>query len=254
VEMWRLLDSATTLDAVMNLAMDEAILEARVKRTIPPTFRFWRNKRAVVIGYSQKADAEVDLRLCEKERIQVARRITGGGTVYHDLGNLNYTVVLDADHYLLRGSDIAESYRILCSGLIKGLGTLGLYADFMPLSDVFIGGRKISGSAQSRRRGVVLHHGTLLVDADLTMLTRVLAAHQEGIRVKSTSKWKPVTNLREELGREIDLTELKNALIRGFEGSFGIRLTADKFTSAEKETARDLYRTKYSRKEWNFWK
>ena len=254
METWRLVDSEGTLDIAMNLAMDEAILEARVKRTIPPTFRFWRNKRTVVIGYSQKVDAEVDLKLCEEDRIQVARRITGGGAVYHDLGNLNYTVVLDADHHLLRRLDIVESYRILCSGLIEGLGTLGLCADFMPLSDVFIGGRKISGSAQSRRRGVVLHHGTLLVDADLGMLTRVLAAHQEEIRGKSTSRWKPVTNLRRELGREIDLKDLKNALIQGFEGLLGIRLGADKFTSTEEETARELHRTKYSRKEWNFWK
>lgn len=254
METWRLVDSVSTLDAAMNLAIDEAILEARVKKMVPSTVRFCRNKRAAVVGYSQKVDAEVDLKLCEKESIQVARRITGGGAVYHDLGNLNYTVVLDAEHNLLRRLDIAESYKILCSGLIKALGALGSDANFMPLSDVFIRGRKISGAAQSRRRGIVLHHGTLLVDADLTMLTRVLTAHQKGKRKKSTSKRKPVTNLTEILGREMDLTDLKNALIQGFESSFGIRLTTDRLTSAEQETSQDLYRTKYSRKGWNFWK
>ena len=254
MENWRLLNSESAHDVALNLAIDEAILEARVKKAVLPTVRFWRDNRAVVIGYSQSVDAEVDLKICEIEDIQVARRFTGGGAVYQDLGNLNYTVALDADHRLIRRSDIAESYRVLCSGLIEGLKALGLAAKFVPLSDVFIRGRKISGSAQSRRRGVVLHHGTLLVDVNLEMLTGVLTAHRRGIRNKSTSTWKPVTRLKDELGCEVDITNLKNALIHGFERAFGIRLTQCRLTSAEEETAQNLYCSKYSRKDWNFWK
>lgn len=254
VENWRLLDSESTHDVALNLAIDEAVLQARVKKAVPPTVRFWRNHQAVVIGYSQSVYAEVDLKVCEKENVRVVRRFTGGGAVYHDLGNLNYTVVLDADHHLLRRLDIAESYRVLCSGLIKALEALGLAANFVPLSDIFIRGRKISGSAQSRRRGVVLHHGTLLVDVNLYMLMCVLTAHRRTMRNKSTSTWKPVTRLKDELGCKVDMATLKNALVKGFERAFGIRLTHGTLTSVEEESAQNLYYSKYSRNDWNFWR
>jgi len=254
LESWRLLDSESAHDAAVNLAIEEAILQARAKKAVPPTVRFWRNDRAVVIGYSQSVEAEVDIESCRRGGVQVVRRLTGGGAVYHDLGNLNYTVVLDADHRLVRNLDIARSHRVLCSGLIKGLEGLGLTADFRPLSDIFIHGRKVSGSAQARRRGVILHHGTLLVDADLDMLTRVLAPIKGRMMDKSTSTWKPVTRLRDELGREVGMKNLKSALTQGFERAFGVRLTPGTLTSAEEEAARTLHHSRYSRTEWNLWR
>jgi len=254
LESWRLLDSESAHDAAVNLAIEEAILQARVERAVPPTVRFWRNDRAVVIGYSQSVEAEVDLESCRRGGVQVVRRLTGGGAVYHDLGNLNYTVVLDADHRLVRNVDIAGSHRVLCAGLIKGLEGLGLTADFRPLSDVLIRGRKVSGSAQARRRGVILHHGTLLVDADLDMLTRALAATKGRGVNKSTSTWKSITRLRDELGREVGMKDLKNALTQGFERAFDIRLTPGTLTSAEEAAAQTLHHSRYSRTEWNLWR
>jgi len=239
MEEWRLLDLETTRDAAMNLAIDEAIFLVRTKQSAPQTLRFWRNVQAAVVGYSQSVEAEVNLELCERENIQVVRRISGGGAVYHDLGNINYTVVLDADYRLIKGFDIAESYRVLCSGMIEGLRNLGITAAFKPLSDIF----------------VVLHHGTLLVDSDLDALTRVLDVPEEKLKDKRiTSIKKPVTKLRDELGWEVDKTTLKKALIRGFERAFFIRLTQGKLSSLEEEIAQNLYRDKYSRKEWNFWR
>lgn len=255
MEEWRLLDAETPKNAAMNMAFDEAILLARIERAISPTVRFWRNNRAAVIGYSQIVDAEVNLELCEEEGVQVVRRLSGGGAVYHDLGNLNYTIVVDADHRLIRSLDIVESYRVLCSGVVKVLEKLGMNAKFRPLSDVLIRNKKVSGSAQARRKGVVLHHGTLLVDSDLDMLARVLDVRQEQIgSKKATSVKKPVTRLTDELGYEIGMASLKKALIEGFEKAFSIRLTPGKPTAAEKEMTRNLYDKKYSQKEWNFWR
>ncbi len=251
---WRLLDSEVTYDVAKNLAIDEAILQARIKKAIPPTLRFWRNNRAVIVGRSQKICAEVNLEICLKEKIQVIKRFSGGGTVYHDLGNLNYTIVLDFDDPIIRGLDVAESYRILCSGLIRGLEYLGLgsFIDFIPPGNVFIRGKKVSGSAQLRRKNVILHHGTLLVNSDLETLKRVLTVYDEGKRDKSTSVWSPVTRLRDELNRRISINEVKEALIRGFKDSLGISLKRGKITTLENEIASSIYRNKYLRQKKDF--
>jgi len=255
MQQWRLLDTETSVDALMNMAIEEAIFLARVEKAVPPTIRFWRNDRAVLIGYSQNVNAGVNLKFCERGGIQVVRRFSGGGAVYHDLGNLNYTIVLDVDHQLIRGLDIAESYKFLCSGMIEGLRTLGVQASFRPSSDLFVGERKISGSAQSRKRGVVLHHGTLLVNSDLDLLMEALDVRPEKVSGKRVcSVKKPVTRLRDELGWEVEMTSLKVILARGFERAFSIRLAQGTITSLEQETAQNLYRDKYSRREWNFWR
>jgi len=245
--LWRLLDSEITYDATKNLAIDEAILQARIKKIVPPTLRFWRNTRSVIVGYSQKICAEVNLEVCMKKKIQVVKRFSGGGTVYHDLGNLNYTIVLDFDDPAVRGLDVEESYKILCSGLIKGLGYLGLGSsiDFVPPGNVFIRGKKISGSAQLRRKNVILHHGTLLVSSDLETLKKVLAVYDEKKREKSTSIRSPVTRLKDEMNREINMDEIKRALIRGIEESLGIKLERGELTPLENEIAMDIYRSKY---------
>ena len=148
-------------NAGLNIAIDESILLAMTRKEIPSTIRFWRNDRVVMIGYSQCADVEVNLELCEKEAIQVIRRFSGGGAVYHDLGNLNYTLIVDADHRLIWNLDIVRSYGVLCSGITEGLKEFGLRADFVPLSDIMINDKKVSGSSQSRKRGALLCHGTL---------------------------------------------------------------------------------------------
>ncbi len=241
---WRLLDSEITYDAAMNLAIDEAILQARILGIVPPTLRFWRNNRAVILGRSQKVCAEVNLEECIKERIQVVKRFSGGGTVYHDLGNLNYTIVLDSDDRLVKGLDIAGSYRILCSGIIKGLELLELSSiSFVPPGNIFIRGKKISGSAQLRRRNVILHHGTLLVNSDLNMLKKVLYNKEK--RRESTSIWSPVTNIRDELNREITMTEIKNILVSGFKESLGIELEPENIRYIENDIASKIYYIKY---------
>lgn len=244
---WRLLDSETTYDAAKNLAIDEAILQARIKRAVPPTLRFWRNNRSVIVGHSQRICAEVNLEICMRERIQVIKRFSGGGTVYHDLGNLNYTIVLDFDDPVIKGLDVEESYKVLCSGLIKGLEYLGLgpFINFIPPGNVFVRGKKISGSAQLRRRNVILHHGTLLVNSDLEILRKVLTVYDKEKGNKSTSVWSPVTNLRDELNREINIDEVKGVLIQGFKESLGINLRRGEITFLENEIALDIYRSKY---------
>jgi len=255
MEEWRMLATDISNDAAMNLAIDEAIFQARIEKAVPRTLRFWRSTRAVVVGYSQNIEAEVNLKVCEREGIQVVRRFTGGGAVYHDLGNINYTLVLDIDHRLICGLDIAGSYEVLCSGVIGGLRQIGVSARFSPPSDIFVGTKKISGSAQSRKRGVVLHHGTLLVDSDLNTLARALDVSEQVMKEKRpTSIKRPVTRLQDETSVKVDIVKLENALIRGFEKAFSIELMPARLIPWEEETAQSLYRNKYSKREWNFWR
>ena len=253
MEEWRFLELEFPSDLAMNLAIDEAILDSVLKGRISPTLRFWRNDRSVIVGRFQRICDEVDLDLCAKEGISVVRRISGGGTVYQDLGNLNYTIVLTDEHRLIKGLGITESYKVLCSWLQRALKLVGLNPEFKPPGNILLNGKKISGSAQLRRRGGVLHHGTLLVNADLNLMKKVLKAWREDYKsgaIASISM--PVTNLVNELEVEIDFNELKKVLRWSFEETFSVKLIDGKLTSSEKFIAEKLYKERYSRDSWNF--
>ena len=239
----------------MNLAIEEAIFLAKIRRKVPPTVRFWRNRRAAVIGYSQKVEAEVNLELCRDEGIEIVRRFSGGGAVYQDLGNLNYTLVLDADHPIVEGLDIGESYRVLTTGVVEGLKEFGIDLVFDPPSDLLAGKRKVSGNAQSRKKRTIFHHGTLLVNADLHLLAKVLDAAGDGPKNKKiTSKKRQVTNLADEIICYVDMQEVKQALRRGFERAFPVQLVRRQLSPEEEESAQTFYAEKFSRREWNFWR
>lgn len=253
MEEWRFLELEFPSDPAMNLAIDEAILNSVLEGRISSTLRFWRNNRSVIVGRFQRICDEVDLDLCAKEGISVVRRISGGGTVYQDLGNLNYTIVLTDEHRLIKGLGITESYKVLCSWLQRALKLMGLNPEFKPPGNILLNGKKISGSAQLRRRGGVLHHGTLLVNADLNLMKKVLKAWREDYKggvIASISM--PVTNLVNELEIEIDFNELKEVLRWSFEETFSVKLIDGKLTSSEKFIAEKLYKERYSRDSWNF--
>ena len=249
------MDVETLDQAAMNMAIDEAILVEKAKGEIPPTVRFWKNRRAVVIGYAQKIEDEVNLNVCRDRGIQVVRRFSGGGAVYHDLGNLNYTVALEADHKLIKGLDIRESYRVLSSGVVEGLKELEMEAVFDPPSDLLVGDRKISGNAQSRRRGTVLHHGTLLVSADLDLLNEALNVPGKRAEArKVTSRKRPVANIADMVNCCVDVDRVKAVLRRGFERAFGVRLVPQGLIPDEERMAEELCAIKYSMRGWNFWR
>ena len=255
MEKWRLLDLETPNQAAMNLAIEEAFFITRIEAKVPPTVRFWRNRSAVVVGYSQSVEAEVNLEVCRDRGIQVLRRFSGGGAVYHDLGNLNCSIAVEADHPLLKGLDIIDSYSVLCSGIIEGLKSLGIALAFDPPSDLLVGTKKVSGNAQSRKKGVVFHHGTLLVSTDLNLLTKVLNVPDESQRARKVDvKKKSVTNLADEIGCQLQIQRVKEALQQGFEKSFSVILEKSGLTPEERRIAQDLFSQKYSRNEWNFWR
>ncbi|MEM2440266.1 MAG: lipoate--protein ligase family protein [Candidatus Bathyarchaeia archaeon] len=217
---WRLL-KLETHNAYMNMAIDEAILHAKIKGLVPNTLRFYRwNPSAVSIGKFQKIENEVYLENCLKYGVDVVRRITGGGTVYHDAeGEITYSVVVDKAS--LNARDITEVYARIYGGIVEALKILGLKADFnegntRACPNLTVNGKKISGSAQCHKAGIVLQHGTLLMDANLEKMFTFLKVPwaKTCMEVVCIAKNK-ITSLKAELGKEILLEKVHKALIEG---------------------------------------
>ena len=253
---WRLL-KVRTYNAFRNMAIDEAILRARIQNLVPNTLRLYRWKpSAVSIGKFQNIQNEVQLENCRKHGVDVVRRITGGGTVYHDAeGEITYSVV--ADKKDLEVENITEVYLKVYSGIAEALEILGLKSDFSPGSEktcpnLTVEGKKISGSSQCHKKGVVLQHGTLLLDVDLEKMFTFLRVPwaKTCMEIVNVAKNK-ITSVKKELGRETSIGEMENALAKGFEKALDIRLASSKLTPYESELAEKLYKTKYTTKEWN---
>ncbi|MEM2969449.1 MAG: biotin/lipoate A/B protein ligase family protein [Candidatus Bathyarchaeia archaeon] len=255
MENWRFIDDQETFEGARNLAIDEAIFINKIVNNTPTTVRFWRNQKTVNVGYSQTIKAEVNLDVCKKEKIEVVRRFSGGGTVYQDLGTLNYTVVIDFNHPLVSGLDVEQTLKKLCKGIITSLKILGLDPIFKPPSDVLVKNKKVSGNAQARRKNVVLQHGTLLVNTNLGLLNEVLNVPNFCRAIKGVaSRRSPVTNLLGELNMQTSMETVREALRQGFERSFSIRLIEGDLNEEERRLAKKLYEEKYSKKEWTFWR
>jgi len=170
---WRLINNDAD-NAFRNMAVDEALLQS-----IVPVLRFYSWKpKAVSIGYFQSLDAEVDTKACKARDIDVVRRITGGGAVFHDQ-ELTYSVICPEE---LFSFDILESYQQICGFIVKGLKKYGLDAKFVPINDITIKGKKISGNAQSRKQGKIIQHGTILLDVDADEMFKVLKVPDEKMK------------------------------------------------------------------------
>ncbi|MCS7120679.1 MAG: biotin/lipoate A/B protein ligase family protein [Nitrososphaerota archaeon] len=252
-DSWRLLDTGLN-DAFTNMALDEAIAIARSMNRVPNTVRFFRwEPPAVSIGYFQSMEEEVNIAACDERGINYVRRRTGGGAVYHDRdGELTYSIIVNEDHRLISG-DFIKTYETLCSGLTAGLRLLGIPAEFKPINDIVVQGKKISGNAQTRSMNVVHQHGTILRDVDPKLMFTVLRVPSEKIRDKMIKAVEErVTSVNGFLGRDVSFEELKRALINGFESSLGIRLIEGEVSDFEWQLACKLRSDKYATREWNF--
>jgi len=136
---------------------------------------------AVSIGYFQGLEEEVDLAVAQKEGVSVVRRITGGGAVFHD-AELTYSFVTREFE-----ENILDSYRQICGAVLSGLKTIGIEGQFAPLNDLILGGKKFSGNAQTRKNGVLLQHGTILLDVDVDRMFSLLKVPSEKMRDKIVS-------------------------------------------------------------------
>ncbi|MEM2021160.1 MAG: lipoate--protein ligase family protein [Zestosphaera sp.] len=241
----RVLVAEWPVNPFFNLAFEEALyLEARC-----PTLRFWRNDKAIVIGRFQCPALEVNALEARRLGVKLVRRFTGGGAVYHDLGNLNYALTLP-DYRL----DMEKSFELVGEAVADALGSIGVNdVHYRPLNDVEVGGLKISGMAASRSRDRVFVHGALLVSSDLSTLWAVLKTSREKLSDKkfTESRVKRVTTLSDVLGRSVDVRDLLGMMAEAIADKLGLRASWSEVHGSELERALSLYEEKYSRLEWN---
>lgn len=253
IDKWRFLDTDGR-DAFFNMGLDEAIVIAREKNLVPNTLRFFRwEPSAVSIGYFQSMEEEVDVAECDRRGVDYVRRRTGGGAVYHDRdGELTYSIIISEDHKLV-STDIQKTYQTLCSGLTVGLNILGIPAKFKIINDIVVDGKKISGNAQTRRKGVVHQHGTILIKVDPSLMFKLLKVPNEKIRDKLISSVEErVTSINSYLKKNVSLSEINKAFKTGFERAFNIKLDSGQLIGFEIDLAKKLKKEKYASKDWNF--
>jgi lipoate-protein ligase A len=246
-EGWRLLDLEYG-DPYLNMAVEEAIARKVGERVAPCTIRFWRNRNTVVIGCFQSVKMEVNLKACRDIGAVIVRRFTGGGAVYHDLGNLNYALSLPRNNRPM-WSDFFGAFSL---SVIEALETLGLCARLKSMNTIQVNRRKIAGAAGCMRWGTIFCHGSMLVETNIEVLQRVLNVRRGTNRCRYVrSIPRRVTSLRRELRRRILIEEVKAALTKGFEKICSTNLIEGRFTEEEKRLAAKLY-SKYSTNDWNF--
>jgi lipoate-protein ligase A len=232
------------------MALDEALLET-VADGAAPVLRFYGwSPPAVSIGYFQGLEEEVDRGACARRGVDVVRRISGGGAVFHD-AEITYSLIIPLDHPLA-GTSIMGSYGRLCSGVTAGLGLLGIDAVFAPINDIIAAGKKVSGNAQTRRQGCVLQHGTVLLDIDPELMFELLKVPREKIKGKLIRDIKSrVTGLRTLLGRDIPFSEAREVLARGFRGALSLTYSGlSRPSPSEEARAAALVREKFASDVW----
>lgn len=273
-EVWRYIDSGNCSPA-FNMALDEALLEWHSKGEIPPTIRFYGwNPATLSIGYFQKAEKEINLEAVKKYGLGFVRRPTGGRGVLHD-NELTYSVIVSEEHPDMPKT-VTEAYRVISEGILEGFKNLGLDAYFaIPRTDeekqglksprsavcfdapswyeLVVEGRKVAGSAQTRQKGVILQHGSILLDLDEDMLFDLFHYSSDRVRERMQRAFKNkavATNMLRE--KPVTIDEAKKAFKEGFEKGLNIELEPYVLTPEELEFVEKIAKEKYESDEWNF--
>ena len=256
MDTWRLLQLETN-NAFMNMAIDEAILTARIAGQVPNTLRFYRwQPSAVSVGKNQNPEAEVYLDACKRLGVDIVRRISGGGTVYHDYdGEVTYSVTAKASD--LGSADITSVYAKIYEAIQAALGLLGITADFSSgdaknCPNMTVDGKKISGSSQTITRGVVLQHGTVLRSVDLPRMFQILKLKNASCSQAADIGRRKITSIQNELGHAVSAETVANALAQGFKTTLKIQLDPNELTSRENELANKLFTERYSARSWTY--
>ena len=232
----RVLDTKA-LSAAENMALDEAILEAREGNLIPDTIRFLSfEPHCALVGFFQNVENEIRESFCKQEGIEVNRRITGGGALYWGVKDIGWEIFASSGRFAAKISKFEDYYRLFCGAASLGLNKFGLKSDFRPRNDIEIDGKKISGSGGTSIRDCFMFQGTLLVDINLEIMLRALRIPVEKLKYKEINSLKDrVTWLSRELGYCPSREDIIKNLLNGFSQSLGIEYYFDELSEIEKE-------------------
>jgi lipoate-protein ligase A len=267
---WRVILSGH-LPAADNMAVDEAIFEAVAARSVPPTLRIYGwAPPGVSLGYFQAVVPGVNLEAVRRRGYGLVRRPTGGRAIIHH-HEVTYSVCIRLED-LAAGSSVLESYRAISRGIEAGLTLLGVPAAIpgrlpgarekgreLPTvcfakaggGDMLVDGRKIVGSAQMRREGAVLQHGSIPIRIDLAEHMEILGDAGQNAQAQQQALRQAACGVADAIGRDISFEELGDSIVTGFAGALGCRLLAADLSEREQARASELLAAKYANDEWN---
>ena len=234
---------SNSTDPYFNLALEEYVFERLPKDE--SYFMLWQNANTIVIGKYQNAFEEINQKAVDEREIRVARRLSGGGAVYHDMGNLNFTFIVD------RNDIEGLNFKVFVEPVVETLRGFGVEAEFSGRNDILIKGMKISGNSQYVKKDRVMHHGCIMLDSDLEKVADALKVKEAKFKSKqSKSVRSRVTTINANAPRRISMEEFKAAL--------KARILGDESVEAYELTEEDLAAIgrirdeKYATWEWNY--
>lgn len=227
-----------------NIALEEYCFKKLLHHD--KVFILWINEPAIIVGKHQNTIEEINTEYVKEHGIHVVRRISGGGAVYHDLNNLNYTIISNED----KGADF--DFKTFSKPVIDTLADLGVKAEFTGRNDIVIDGKKICGNAQAYIQGRVMHHGCLLFDTDLTVLSKALEAPKDKIESRSVKSARSVVdNILPNLPGKISVQEFAHKLLEHMKAKFP-EMQEYSFSEEELAEIENLRATKFGTWEWNY--
>ncbi|TJX14800.1 lipoate--protein ligase [Tissierella creatinini] len=207
----------------------------------------WINSPAIIVGKNQNTIEEINQEYVREHDIKIVRRITGGGAVYHDLGNLNFSIITTVS------GEVRIDFGKINIPMLKSLENLGINAELSGRNDLTLEGKKFSGIAQSVWKNRVLNHGTILFDTDLTVLSSALNVKKDKIESKGVKSVKSrVTNIRPYLTQDLNLLTFKDLLLKNMFALEGLDPTEYILSDKQKEEINRLYKEKYNTWDWNY--
>ncbi|NOH15745.1 lipoate--protein ligase [Clostridium cochlearium] len=230
---------SNSINPYYNLALEEFLFNSLKKDEV--IFYLWQNENTVVIGKNQNPWKECNVSLFQSKNGKVARRLSGGGAVYHDLGNLNFTFLMNEDLY-----DLKKQLSVI----IDGLNSIGIKGEFSGRNDIVVHGKKISGNAFYFDEGKAYHHGTILVDVNVDKLQRYLNVSSDKIKSKGIDSVRSrVINLK-EIYKDLTIDKISKAMIKSFSKIYQGEVKNLNVDSSNIELAQ--LQDKYSSWEWLF--
>ncbi|MGV2876321.1 lipoate--protein ligase [Macrococcus capreoli] len=231
-------------DPTINLAMEEYVLKYLPKDD--SYFLFYVNEPSIIIGKNQNTFAEINQSYVDEQNIHVVRRISGGGAVYHDLGNLNFSFVTKAD------DDSFHNFKKFTTPIVEALNQLGVKAEMTGRNDLQVGERKISGNAMFQSGDRMFSHGTLMLNSDIDEVVKSLTVNEKKLITKGIKSIRSrVANIQEFLDKPMTMEVFKQTLLQSiFKGEIETyELQADDWAKIEQ-----ISREKYRNFEWNYGK
>ena len=240
-------DNNGITDPRINLAIEEYLLKTMdVEKD--PFLLFYINEPSIIIGKNQNTAEEINTEYVDSNGIHVVRRLSGGGAVYHDLGNLNYSFITVDDGNSFR------NFRKFTEPVVKALQSLGVNAELSGRNDLMAEGRKVSGNAQFSTRGRMFSHGTLMFDTEVDAVVSALKVSKEKIESKGIKSIRSrVANISEFLKEPMTVTEFRNAILHSiFEGEENVRYY--ELTHEDWKNIHELSEERYGNWDWNYGK